>query len=560
MAPQFTTADLSVAEPLIHEGDSVNLSGQFTDPAPPGLLTVTVDWGDVQRTVLYGLFNEIASLAAPGEYSFSATHPYLTAGTFDIKVAVSDSTLSTTADASIVVNHVGPSIRIKSAASRAPGTIDLTSVVTHPGASETESVTWLLTDNGAVVQDGAGPDFSFAAPNPQDVMIAFATVTDSEGYSGSDSEQITRVTPSNADIVIPAPAAGVSGVIVQIDGSGDMVDSSHDDPAELDGYGGNETLIAGSGSDLLVGGPGANSLVAGSGDDTLISNRGNDTLVGGTGSDLFLINPGSDPLIIGSTGTYVLDFAIAQLGITLNLNLESGEPQVVDAAGDIVILRGTFNEIIGSNNGDNITANANADLIYAGAGNNTITGGSGNDSIVDSTGNDIIYLGSGNTTISGGHGKESIAGGSGNDIIYGGSAAPRSPAAAAAYRSIGRLRKRHHLRRQLGTRRSRAASGSDSLVGGSGNDIIYGGTGDTTISGGGGNATIVGGTGNDVIYGGSAFEHALRRQRQQLDRGRAQATTSSTAAMATTRSPGGSAASSIVGGSGNDIIYRRLWQ
>ena len=53
-----------------------------------------------------------------------------------------------------------------------------------------------------------------------------------------------------------------------------------------------ETLIGGSGNDLLVADPGANSLVGGAGDDTLVSNGGDDTLVGGTGNAIFRINPG----------------------------------------------------------------------------------------------------------------------------------------------------------------------------------------------------------------------------------------------------------------------------
>ena len=82
-------------------------------------------------------------------------------------------------------------------------------------------------------------------------------------------------------------------------------------PVELDGYGGDATLLAGSADDLLVGGPGANSLVGGAGDDTLVSNGGDDTLVGGTGSALFQINPGHDPLVIGASGSNTLDFSIA---------------------------------------------------------------------------------------------------------------------------------------------------------------------------------------------------------------------------------------------------------
>ena len=82
-------------------------------------------------------------------------------------------------------------------------------------------------------------------------------------------------------------------------------------PSSSIGYGGDETLLAGSADDLLVAGPGANSLVGGAGDDTLVSNGGDDTLVGGTGNALFRINPGHDPLVIGASGTNTLDFSIA---------------------------------------------------------------------------------------------------------------------------------------------------------------------------------------------------------------------------------------------------------
>ena len=102
-------------------------------------------------------------------------------------------------------------------------------------------------------------------------------------------------------------------------------------PVELDGYGGNATLLAGSADDLLVGGPGANSLVGGAGDDTLVSNAGDDTLVGGTGSAMFQINPGHDPLVIGASGTNTLDFSIATQPITINLGLDSGQQQIVDS-------------------------------------------------------------------------------------------------------------------------------------------------------------------------------------------------------------------------------------
>ena len=53
-------------------------------------------------------------------------------------------------------------------------------------------------------------------------------------------------------------------LIVLVDGAIDVVDATQKStPIEIDGYGGDATLLAGSADDLLVAGPGANSLVAG---------------------------------------------------------------------------------------------------------------------------------------------------------------------------------------------------------------------------------------------------------------------------------------------------------
>lgn len=141
--PQITPADLSLSEPVANEGDTITLDGQFTNPGSLNPVTVTIDWGDGSTpTVLYGLFNEIATSATPGLYTFSVTHHYednppgeLTGGAYDIQVSVSDGAVTVSANTSIVVNHVAPSIRIESAGSAPSGTVDLTSVVTHPGAA-----------------------------------------------------------------------------------------------------------------------------------------------------------------------------------------------------------------------------------------------------------------------------------------------------------------------------------------------------------------------------------------------------------------------------------------
>ncbi len=548
LGPQITSSDLSLSgltqpdQDATDEGSTITLSGTFGDPDPESQLTVTIDWGDgTTQTVLYGLFNEISATASPGFYAFSAAHQYMSTGNYNIDVAVSDSAVTASAGTSIVVNSVAPSIRIENADPGVTPTVDLTSVVTQAGASETETVNWLLTENGDTVQSGTGTDFSFEYPGLQDVVVVSATVSDVSG-TGSDSEQIIVVETSGAVVVIATqaitvtaggsllsstPYAGSTGVIAQLDGSGDEVDASQMAAnVELDGYGGSETLLAGSGDDLLIGGPGANSLVAGSGDDTLVSNQGDDTLVGGTGSDVFLINPGPDPVVIGTTGTYVLDFSIATVGITLNLGMQGVSQQV--SSGGYVTLEGTFNTVIGSNKGDNITLGNSDDLLYAGSGTNTVTGGSGNDTIVGGSGNDIIYAGSGNTTVSGGSGNESITGGSGNDIVYAGSGnTTLTGGSGTGTDSIVGGTGNDIVYAGSSNTTVTGGSGNDSISGGSGNDILYAGTGNSTVTSGSGSDTIVGGTGNDIIYAGSG----------------------------STTTSGGSGNDSIMGGTGNDIIY-----
>ena len=441
--PQFTAADLSVSPAIAQEGETINLIGQFTDLDTLSSHTVTIDWGDDSTpTVLGELEGQVVQSATPGLFTYSTTHQYLsnppgelTGGSYAINVSVSDGVNTTSAGTSIVVNNTAPTVRIESAGNEGSTTIELTALVTDRDPLATDTVAWTLTQGGTVTQTGTGSSFSFTNPGGVLDWTVTATVTSSDGAVGSDSSQIVVINPSGATVTInaltitiavpgnPSTSAFVGSadrLIALVYGSNDLVDATaFPDPVELDGYGGDETLLAGSADDLLVGGPGANSLVGGAGDDTLVSNAGDDTLVGGTGSAVFQINPGPDPLVIGAGGSNTLDFSTATSPITINLGLESGQPQIVDSDNDQVTLDGKFNQYIGSPMGNNVTLNDDGDLVFALAGNNTITAGSGHDSIVGGSGNDLISATtSGNTTITAGSGHDSIVGGSGNDIIY----------------------------------------------------------------------------------------------------------------------------------------------
>ena len=551
VAPQFTAADLNLSETVANEGDTITLSGQFTDPDSFSSYTATIDWGDGSTpTTLYGLLGQIVeSTTTPGLYTYSATHQYLsnppgelTGGSYSIQVSVTDGVNTTSAGTSIVVNNVPPAVQVVSTVNTNVGTITVTADITDLDPHATQSVAWTVTQNGNSIATATGASFTFPIPNPLGILVATATDTDSDGGVGADSAQLVVIYQSGASVVIntngivvsmggdpvsTTSSAGAGQVVALITGSNDLVDASAEtDPVQLVGSGSNETLIGGAGDDLIVAGPGANSLVGGTGNDTLVSNKGDDTLVGGGGNDLFQINPGHDPLVIAPTGFNTLDFSIADLAITLNLGLESGQVQLVDSDDDEVSLVGQFNGYIASAYGDNVTANSEDDLIYGGVGNTTITGGSGNDSIVGGTGNDVIYGGVGNSSITGGSGNDSIVGGTGNDIIYGGVGTPTITGGGGNDTIIGGTGN-DIIYGGVNSGSITGGNGNDSIVGGTGNDIIYGGYGSNTITGGTGNESIVGGTGNDIIYGG----------------------------VGSTTITGGGGNDTIIGGTGNDIIY-----
>ncbi len=609
VAPAFLSGSPQLSSSSIDEGSVVTLSGEFTDPGTLDPHTVTIDWGDGSTaTVLLSLLNQIASTPTPGLYSFSADHAYFynaaeaapntTFDTYAIHVSVADDVSSTSASTSIVVNEGAPTIQLvsnRTANQTDSSTIALTALVTDPDPLATDQVAWSVSDPlGNTIASGTGTSISF--PNNGGIVtgIVKATVTSSDGKSVTDTAQVVIVDQIDATVTITPMTITITtgagpGTIAQLGtadrlialiyGGGDLVDATQESiPGELDGFGGGvpnsgvgreifgrtvhtdgrtvngpQTLLGGSGDDLLVAGPGANSLVGGAGNDTLISNGGDDTLVGGTGNDVFQINPGKDPIVYGSTnGTNTLDFSIASQGITINLGTED-QTQTVDSAGDQVELIGAFDIYIASAHGDDVTANAGNDLIYGGIGNTTITAGSGNDSVVGGSGNDVIYGGTGNLTINSGSGDDSIIGGSGNDIIYGGTGATTITTGSGVDSVIGGTGN-DIIYGGVGKSTIAAGSGAESIVGGSGNDIIYAGTGNTTITSGTGNDSIVGGTGNDIIYAGSGSSTITAGTGNDSIVGGTGNDIIYTLSANTTITAG-SGNDSIVGGSGNDIIY-----
>ncbi|WP_429161442.1 beta strand repeat-containing protein, partial [Aeromonas media] len=171
--------------------------------------------------------------------------------------------------------------------------------------------------------------------------------------------------------------------------------------ADISGTNKNDSLIGGTGADLIDGGNGSDMLDGGSGSDTLLGGNGEDTLYGGLGDDTLSGGNGQD-LVYGGSGNDVIGTSL--------VNSENG------------------NDVIYGDGWDDYRqqsrAIAGSDTIYGGNGSETIYGDNGdghasggNDSIYAGNGNDTVYGEGGDDTIQGGNGADLLSGGSGNDLF-----------------------------------------------------------------------------------------------------------------------------------------------
>ncbi len=198
-------------------------------------------------------------------------------------------------------------------------------------------------------------------------------------------------------------------------GSGnDTINAAADSSGlQLEGRGGNDSILGGSGADTLSGGDGQNTITGDAGGDSLIGNATDASsftmLEGGAGADT----------IDGTTGVYdVASYYHSASGVTLDLT-DAAVEVGGDAAGDSLvgieqldgsntandtIIGGTEAMILKGWGGDDIvTANrASGAQLEGGTGSDTLTGGAGDDVLIGGLGNDHLNytVGGGADTIS----------------------------------------------------------------------------------------------------------------------------------------------------------------
>jgi len=264
------------------------------------------------------------------------------------------------------------------------------------------------------------------------------------------------------------------------------------------GNGGNNTLYAGAGNNVLDGGSGADTVsyayatagvtvslasgaaqaTGGSASDTLVSienlsgsnhndwltgNSSANTLNGGSGADTMIGGDGNDLYYVDNAGDVVTE---------TNANLETGGGDTVYSYLSAYTLTTNVEVLrILASGAANGTGNGLNNTFYAGAGNNVIDGGTGTDTV------SYAYATAG-VTASLAIGTAQATGGSGSDTLV----------------SIENLTGSNYNDNLTGS------SLANTLNGGSGVDTLIGGDGADTLNGGSGADTMIGSDGNDFYY------------------------------------------------------------
>src|SRR6185436_19846471 len=224
---------------------------------------------------------------------------------------------------------------------------------------------------------GAGDDV-YIVDNINDVVV--------EAENAGIDEVRSSVSYTLSDFVNSLTLTGFAG-----QGIGNAIDNVITGVASgsnLDGLGGNDTLIGGASRDFLTGGTGNDSIVAGAFDDFIAGEEGNDTLLGGDGDDTFAMvldsaAPWGNDVIDGGAGIDALQFTFNSLSPQpIAVNLAQGTVTSADGNASVANVENVF----GTEGADRIVGSAGANVLNGLGGSDTLDGGLGNDTLAGGVG------------------------------------------------------------------------------------------------------------------------------------------------------------------------------
>lgn len=261
-----------------------------------------------------------------------------------------------------------------------------------------------------------------------------------------------------------------------------------------------DVVATSNGADILRGyAKASETLYGGIGADQLWSAGGADSMNGGTGADTFWFaaGDGSDT-VAATTDTSdkdVYKFTMGQAAITSISQDADDTSKLVFAYGasDNVVLQGY----------NNATIQQNASFQFTDVTFHLITDQPGTTLTGTNSADVMIGLGTNDLTFDGKGGKDSVYGGAGNDtIVYKSDLAYVSGGAGTDVLQVGDS---VYTPATINLSDSKYVS-IEKVVGGAGNDVLRGSASAETLIGGANNDALWGAAGNDVLNGGTGAD------------------------------------------------------
>ncbi|HEY2785006.1 MAG TPA: choice-of-anchor Q domain-containing protein [Fimbriiglobus sp.] len=535
----------------LQEGDKVTLTGTATEPG--------VDLTNLSKA------SYLWTVTGPSGFSQVGVLPSLTftplvAGTYTATLAFRDFTGgSGSATTTIAVTHVTPKLLLKYQSTAADGTMSFQAVVANSNNHYSYTYSVQLNGQSYIQSTPGGSAFSFRIPPIAAPTRITVSVIDSASATGQITATVQSIAAGTAatpvqKTVLPADLlAGTNVAVVLAQGYNRIyADPSLPTTATVEfiAVGGHNAFFGGPSVNIFQGDSGSNAMTGGTGPNTFFAS-GNDSLFGGAGSNLYVPvtvdnSSGNALNVTAGSGANTFDLS-QQYSVSLDLTA-TGSAQTFDSLGNQVVLNGSFQSVLGSGGADTLTAASGA----------SISGGGGNDLLKSNNAN--------NVTLSAESGLVTLqATGGSNVMLLGGKDTNLVTATNVTNASlIGGSGNNDSLLAGLGSLNVSLIGGSgnnDTLVALGGNISLMGGSGnnDSLVAGlGGTNVSLIGGSGNNdslIALGGSVSLIGGSGNNASLVAGAGSANVSLIGGSGNNDSLialGGSSNVSLIGGSGNN--------
>ncbi|MFG2164417.1 hypothetical protein [Micromonospora chersina] len=385
-----------------------------------------------------------------------------------------------------------------------------------------------------ILVGGPGEDILNGGKGDDTIHTAGSAVPADPDAAGSGDAGLTNKVDTGAGQDTVHGSAGTDLVVSH---------SANGQTGHLYGYGGDDVLVGGYGTDELFGGPDEDYVIAEPstvGDPDGTDGYGptrqvvHQPLPAGTQSQTKLLvgGLGSDHVVGGDGGATVFGDKRLTAETCADASLAGDQPAPADQGSADLILGGAGVEVVTAGSGDDradlgggddracgqlgddtLHLGGGADRAWGGPGVDQLHGDDGIDLLFGNTGDDGLYGGTGVDTAEGNEGGDQVLGGPDDDVLYGGGrVAGVADGRDFVYGEDGVDR----IVGDNGTPRIGdvgpypldlagdvpAAGAGDVISGGPQGDIAYGGLGDDRVDGDGGDDQLEGNNGADLVHGG----------------------------------------------------------